>query len=61
MNLKNESNYIIVYSLDGKIVYQEDLKNANVTANKELDLSFLQNGEYIVSVSNAYGLSLIHI
>jgi len=57
MNLKNESNYIIVYSLDGKIVYQEDLKNANITANKELDLSFLQNGEYIVSVSNAYGSS----
>lgn len=57
INLKNESNYIVIYSLDGRIVYQESLKNSNSNSNKALDLSFLQNGEYIVSVSNAYGSS----
>jgi hypothetical protein len=56
INLKNETNYIIVYSLDGKIVYNEDLKNTNILS-KEIDLSFLPNGEYFVSVSNAYGSS----
>lgn len=57
IQLKNETNYIVVYSLDGKIVYQEDLKNTKSSNFKNLNLSFLQNGEYIVNVSNAYGSS----
>lgn len=56
INIKNDANYITVFSLDGNIVYQESVKNSS-SKNKELDLSYLQNGEYMVSVSNAYGSS----
>lgn len=54
LNLKNDANYVTVFTLDGKIVYQESVKNSS-SSKKDLDLNFLPNGEYIVSVSNAYG------
>ncbi len=55
-DLKNAADYITVFSENGEVVYKEQLKSS-IILKKSLDLSFLSSGNYIVSVSNAYGTS----
>ena len=57
LDLKNELNDIKVFNLLGQIVYNEsNLKNTFETT-KKLDLSHLNNGNYIISLTNENGTS----
>ncbi|MBY0487056.1 MAG: T9SS type A sorting domain-containing protein [Flavobacteriaceae bacterium] len=57
LDLKNELNDIKVFDLLGQIVYNEgNLKNTFETT-KKIDLSNLNNGNYIISLTNENGTS----
>lgn len=56
LDFKNPVNYIQVFDMSGELVYSETVKFSTLP-KKSLDLSKLNNGNYILQVSNAYGSS----
>lgn len=42
-----EKNNIVIYSLDGKILLQEEKSN-----NEQIDISLLEKGIYVLKVNN---------
>ena len=52
MAFKNDVNSIKVVDILGKVVYSEKIALASADTTKKIDLSNLNNGLYIVSVSN---------
>jgi hypothetical protein len=57
MAFKNDVNSIKVVDILGKVVYSEKIALASADTTKKIDLSNLNNGLYIVSVSNDNGTS----
>ena len=57
MDLKNDVNNIKVINILGKIVYNEKVTKDTAGTSKKIDLSNLNNGLYIVSVTNENGIS----
>jgi hypothetical protein len=57
MAFKNDVNSIRVVDILGKVVYSEKIASALADTTKRIDLSNLNNGLYIVSVSNDNGTS----
>ncbi|WP_339838293.1 T9SS type A sorting domain-containing protein [uncultured Flavobacterium sp.] len=57
IDFKNEIESIEVYNLLGQSVYSEKLDTANVLTTKQIDLSNLNNGAYIISLTNVNGTS----
>lgn len=51
----NQLNAIKVYNLIGQVVYEEKVNNLETT--KQIDLSNLNDGNYVISLSNEYGVS----
>lgn len=60
MDIKNEIDTIKIFDLSGKLVYFEEIK-AIVNETKQIDLSNLESGNYVVSVSNSKGTSSYEI
>ncbi len=56
LDFKNEIKNIKVYNLLGQTVYSEALKN-NAETTKQINLSNLLNGNYVISLSNENGVS----
>lgn len=57
LDFKNAVNQIIVYNLLGQEVFNEKCNANNVELTKKIDLSSLANGNYIISLTNDYGVS----
>lgn len=57
LDLKNDVKNIKVYDLLGKTVYNEDLNSNTADSTKSIDLSNLENGNYIISLTNDNGTS----
>lgn len=56
IDFKNEIKDIKVYNLLGQTVYSEAIKN-NAETTKQVNLSNLSNGNYVISLSNENGVS----
>ncbi len=57
MDFKNDVKSIRVVDILGKVVYSEKIASESVDTTKRIDLSNLNNGLYIVSVTNDNGTS----
>ena len=57
LDLKNDIQNIKVYNLLGETVYSESLSNNNAETTKQINLSNLSNGNYVISLSNDNGVS----
>ena len=57
IDFKNDVNSIRVVDILGKVVYSEKIASASADTTKRIDLSNLNNGLYIVSVTNDNGTS----
>lgn len=57
IDFKNEIKDIKVFDLLGQTVYSEVLGANNADTTKEINLSNLSNGNYIISLSNENGIS----
>ena len=57
MDFKNDVNNIRVVDILGKVVYSEKIASETADTTKRIDLSNLNNGLYIVSVTNDNGTS----
>jgi len=57
IDLKNDITSLEVYNLLGQSVYSEKFETANASTTKQVDLSNLNNGAYIISLSNENGTS----
>ena len=57
MDFKNDVNNIRVVDILGKVVFSEKIASASADTTKRIDLSNLNNGLYIVSVTNDNGTS----
>lgn len=55
--LKNDVQNINVYNLLGQVVYKEEFKVSNALTTKQLDLTNLSNGNYVISLTNENGIS----
>ncbi len=57
IDFKNEIKNITVYNLLGQSVYNEDIESATTLTTKQIDLTDLENGAYIISLTNEKGTS----
>lgn len=57
IDFKNDIKTIKVYDLLGQTVYSEVVNNNAVATSKQIDLSNLSNGNYVISLSNQNGVS----
>jgi hypothetical protein len=57
MDFKNEVKSIRIVDILGKVVYSEKVASKTIEATKSIDLSNLNNGLYIVSITNDNGTS----
>ena len=57
MDFKNEVKSIRIVDILGKVVYSEKVASETIEATKRIDLSNLNNGLYIVSITNDNGTS----
>ncbi len=57
LDLKNELKTIKVYNLLGQSVYSEENVNGTYETTKTVNLTHLENGHYIISLTNEYGTS----
>jgi hypothetical protein len=57
IDIKNQVKNIKVINLLGQVVYNEDLQGVYAETTKQLDLSSLQAGNYIISLTNDIGTS----
>lgn len=57
LQLKNEVNNIKVYDLLGRVVYTEKLNQAVPNSTVSIDVSYVANGNYIISLENDNGVS----
>jgi hypothetical protein len=55
IDLKNDVKSIAVYNLLGQTVFLENLEAGNALTTKQIDLSDLNNGNYIISLTNENG------
>ncbi len=57
IDLKNQVDTIRVFDLLGKTLYEQQLNPTDFNESVQLDLSHLAEGNYIISLQNAYGVS----
>ncbi|MGL2964017.1 T9SS type A sorting domain-containing protein [Flavobacterium sp. RSB2_4_14] len=57
LDFKNEVKNITVYDLTGRTVYFEQLNENQINTTKQIDISNLSNGNYIISLKNDMGVS----
>jgi hypothetical protein len=57
IDFKNDVKNINVYNLLGQTVFTEVLEIGNALTTKQIDLSNLENGSYIISLTNEHGTS----
>lgn len=57
VDLKNDLKSIKVYDLLGKQVYSQDMKQPVANTTVSIDLSYLNDGNYIVSLENENGIA----
>ena len=57
IDLKNQVDTIRVFDLLGKTLYQQELNPNDFNESVQLDLSHLAEGNYVISLQNAYGVS----
>lgn len=60
MDIKNDIETINIFDLAGKLVYHEEVKLI-INETKQVDLSCLESGNYVVSLSNSKGTSSYEI
>ena len=57
IDLKNKVDTISVFDLLGKTLYQQQLNPNDFNDTVQLDLSHFADGNYVISLRNAYGVS----
>ena len=57
IDLKNQVDTIRVFDLLGKTLYEQQLNPNDFNESVQLDLSHLAEGNYVISLQNAYGVS----